>query len=301
MRTLPWLLVAVVSSPVAVRSAEPPTPHDRAFWQRILDDDGKLPAGESAPVLVGELSQLLGASDPRLRDGVAYGLLSTWIYRDKLLGADELRARVAEWSANLRAGIGETGTDTVLRRSFSALMLSVVAAHDLAAPFLTRAEFDALLSAALDYLAAERDVRGYDPQKGWMHSAAHTADLLKFLARSPHLKPADQGRVLSAIAAKLDSCGPLTHGEDERLAHAVLSLVLRADFDAAAFRAWHGGYPARRKALAGAQPLDPESYAALQNCKHVLVSLYALLAQVKEPTPALVAARDELLTTLGPT
>ena len=38
---------------------------------------------------------------------------------------------------------------------------------------------------------------------------------------------------------------------------------------------------------------------ALGNAKHLVVSLYALLAQVKDPAPALVAARDELLATLG--
>lgn len=296
LRSLALLLLC--AAPIAGADARPPA-HDRAFWQRLADADAKLPEGESAAALVAELSQMLGSPDPTLRDEFAYSLTAAWIHRDQRLSPDELRPLLAQWSANLKQGIGEQGTDSVLLRSFSALQLSVLAAYDLKAPFLTQAEFDQLLSAALDYLAAERDVRGYDAQKGWLHSVAHTADLLKFLARSRHLAPADQRRILEAIAAKLAAAGPLTHGEDERLARAVLSLLGRADFDAAAFRAWHGAYPARRQALAATKPFDIAAYAGLENARHLLSSLHALLAQVKEPAPGLVSARQELLATLG--
>jgi hypothetical protein len=294
------LLGLVVVAP-SLHGAEPaPTPnHDRAFWQKIVDNDAKLPDGESAAALVRELSQYLGSPDPTLRDTYAYSLSEAWIYRDQKLSPAELRERLGAWSGNLKSGLGEQGTDAVLLRSFSALELSLLAAYDLKAPYLGKAEFDALLAAALEYFAAERDVRGYDPQKGWMHSVAHTADLLKFLARNPHLAPADQGRILSAIGEKIAATGPLTHGEDERLARAVLSLVRRSDFDAAAFRAWHGAYPAQQKALWSNTPLDTARYAGLLNAKHLMVSLYTLLAQVKEPAPATVTAREELLATLG--
>jgi hypothetical protein len=65
----------------------------------------------------------------------------------------------------------------------------VIAARDNDAPFLTPPEFDGLLEHALAYFHDERDTRGFDAVKGWMHSAAHTSDLLKFLARSSRLRP----------------------------------------------------------------------------------------------------------------
>ncbi len=296
-----FLLLCLVVGAPSLHASEPPAAptHDRAFWQKIVDNDAKLPEGESAAALIQELSQYLASPDPTLRDTYAYSLSEAWIYRDQKLSPAELRERLAVWSGNLKTGIGEQATDSVLLRSFSALELSLLAAYDLKAPYLGKAEFDALLAAAFEYFAAERDVRGYDPQKGWMHSVAHTADLLKFLARNPHLAAADQGRILSAIAEKIADTGPLTHGEDERLARAVLSLVRRADFDAAGFRAWHGAYPAQQKALWSQTPLDAARYAGLLNAKHLLVSLYTLLAQVKEPTPAGARAREELLGTLG--
>ena len=88
-------------------------------------------------------------------------------------------------------------------------------------------------------------------------------------------------------------------GEDERLARAVLSLARRADFDTAAFRTWLEVYPVQAKALWGKKPLDVAGFAAYDNGKHLLTSLYSLLAQVKEPTPALDAGRDDLLKTLA--
>ncbi len=135
------------------------------------------------------------------------------------------------WSANLEGGLGETGSDTVLLRSFSALDLSILATLNIEQPFLTDADFHGLLSQALGYLARERDVRGYDERLGWINSTAHTADLLKFLSRSANLKTSDQKRIVEGIAAKLEGAGSVfTHGEDERLARALLSLAPSARF-----------------------------------------------------------------------
>jgi hypothetical protein len=55
-----------------------------------------------------------------------------------------LRQVTKHWTGNLRAGLGETGTDAVLLRSFSALDLSIVAALDLETPFLRSPEVAAL-------------------------------------------------------------------------------------------------------------------------------------------------------------
>jgi hypothetical protein len=119
-------------------------------------------------------------------------------------------------------GIGSTGDESVLLRSFSALDLSMLAAHDLDKPFLEPAAFRELLAAALDYLAREKDVRGFVPGSGWHHSTAHTADLLKFLARSPRLTPEDQSRILAGIGAKPVGRGRL-RGQSTSGSRAVLA------------------------------------------------------------------------------
>jgi len=74
-----------------------------------------------------------------------------------------------------------------------------------------------LLDATLDYLLDEADVRGFVPGPGWHHSTAHTADLLKFLARNRNLPTEDQGRILNATTKKFSTVGVYTFGEDEPL------------------------------------------------------------------------------------
>jgi hypothetical protein len=124
-----------------------------------------------------------------------------------------------------------------------------------------------------------------------MHSAAHTADLLKFLARSRYVTRDDQAHILDAIAAKLAGAGAVFgYGEDERFARAVLSIVNRADFDPAAFDAWvvH--------ATPGAMSERPGQgeLAARQNVKNVFSKLFVLVSTAPKQTDATQAARASL-------
>jgi hypothetical protein len=267
-----------------------------AFWEELERGGFAVPAGETAAGLLEELEPCLASTDPRLRDELAYNAAVAWIYRDKKLSDAEVRGRLAIWVANLRRGIGESGTDGVFGRSFSALSLSIVAARDNAQPFLERAEFGSLLHAALEYLAAEKDVRGFDADKGWVHSAAHTADLLKFLARSRHLARAEQMLVLDAIAAKLDAVGQaFTHGENERLARAVASVARRSDLDIAVFERWLSGFVSRNKELWAAPAIDPRRLAAWVNGKDLLHSLFVELSLDAGPEHAGDAPRARVL------
>ena len=189
----------------------------------------------------------------------------------------------------------------MLRRSFSALNLSIVAALDNEAPFLSQSDFDGLLSAALEYSSRERDTRGYDPAKGWMHAAGHTADLLKFLARNPRLAVADQRRLLDAVAEKCAGFGEVFGwGEGERLAQVVRSVVRRADFDRAAFDVWVEAFPEQhRKLWSKAPAIDVARYVAVQNVKDVLRSTHAALAMDTDLALNAEGAEARLLEVLG--
>ena len=304
----PWAVVGLAALLLAASStgaeaadaqdtaAACPGPRPHAFWEGVERGGFALPPGTSAAELLDELQPCLASPDPKLRDNLVYEATAAWMYRDKRLSDAEVRKLLATWVANLRLGLGEEGTDSVLRRSFSALCLSIVAALDNARPFLERSEFASLLRAALDYLAGEKDVRGFEPGKGWIHSAAHTADLLKFLARSRHLLPAEQPLVLDAIGAKLEAAGQVfTHGENERLARAVASLARRADLDGAAFDRWLSGFTARHKQLWEAPEIDPLRLAAEQNGKDLLRSLFVELVLDAGPERAGEGPRGRVL------
>jgi len=264
--------------------AQDGAPHDKEFWKQIAKNQYHVPAGASAAALLDELTNNLGSPDPELRDDLAYDISAAWIYRDGLLSGDELRRLIHKCEENLKVGIGEVGNDSILLRSFSALELSLIAAFDNKRPFMSEADFQQLLAAALNYMNAERDLRGYDRDKGWMHATAHTADLLKFLARSPRLKNPDQAGILESVAGKLRQSGQVfVFGENERMAAAVMSLVRRSDFDQQGFASWLAGFVAEGKALWKNRPLDVGEFASVQNAKDLLRSA---LVQIDSLDPA---------------
>jgi hypothetical protein len=282
----------LMSVALAAATLQPAPAHDKAYWRAIAAAKFEVPAGATAPQLAPELVACLSSPDPELRDDLALSILTSWIYQKKLLGSEDLRPMTRTLEGNLRKGVGEIGGDGVLLRSFSALTLSVIAARDNDAPFLSEDEFGRLLDAALAYFHDERDTRGFDPGKGWMHSAAHTSDLLKFLARNSRLPAGGQSRILSALLAKnRDAPAPFSQGEDERMARVAISVARRADFDRNGFRAWLAGAQAAAKFP---YPATSDALRAQQNVRHLLTALWTELSVDDRPSEGAEFARTAL-------
>ena len=233
---LPAALLAVF---LLGHTADAQVVHGKEYWRGIAAKKYEVPEGENAFGLAKELSANLKSPDPELRDDLAYSILTEWILEKNAFTAEEMLALEAEWRGNLRTGIGESGTDSVLGRAFSALMLATIAERELKSPFLGEARYRMLLDAALQYLSDEKDVRGFDAKKGWIHATAHTADLLAALVRHPLFAEADQARLLEAVGKRLATAGTIfSFGEQDRLANAVGAMAGRADFDEAGFVLW---------------------------------------------------------------
>ncbi len=298
MRPTPLLLLATI---VTLAIAPLPTlaagEHDRTFWQSIVDNGFEVPEGEDAFALVLELAGYLGSPDPELRDDFGYTIPAIWIYREQKFDAAQLRQLTDLLKDNLRKGIGKTGDPSVLLRSFSALDLSILAAANNREPFLDDKGFAALVDATLAYLTDEKDVRGYIVGPGWHHSAAHTADILKFLGRNEMLTAEQQGRIMDAIRDKLNTNPVFTFGEDERLAHALRSLARRDDFERARFGAWVESFAEAAQQVWRDKPLDPDAFAHVQNHKNLFKSLLVLVSS-EEPTGSEQAVHNTLRDTL---
>src|SRR5262249_59855992 len=129
-----------------------------------------------ASSLAEELGRLFASPDPELRDDLAYSILTVWIARPGFLQSADLQALADEWSSNLKDGIGESGTDSVLKRSFSALCPASIGERDAKTPFLGEARYHQIVAAAVAYLQAERDLRGNDAGLRWCHTTAHASD-----------------------------------------------------------------------------------------------------------------------------
>ena len=273
---------AAASAPEQTRLSrvlhQPAPTHSRQFWRTIAQNKYAIPDDEPVFPLVRELNGYLGNADPELRDDLAYTILDVWIVHQKQLSSAELISLLDEWQANLRAGIGETDTDTVLRRSFSALCLAVLAERDLETPFLGEHRYRELLDSSINYLKDERDLRGFDSVKGWIHATAHAGDLLAFLAANPFFKVEDQSRVLGAISNRLSSARQIfSYGEQDRLAFAVAAIVTRKDFDASAFHQWLSALEETDRKLWRNSPPNDELLKTFQNNNYMLHALVARL------------------------
>ncbi len=257
---------------------------DRSFL-RFLVESHALPQGEWVRELTPELLTWLGSTDGELRDEFAYPILTAWIERGQY-GPDELRDIAGQMLANLGKGLGESGTDSVFLRSFSALILMEVVARDNAEPFLDGREVRDLLGGSLDYLRRERDLRGWVDGLGWAHAVAHTADLLMMLSRSRHLGVVELAGMLDGVADRLLTPGDsvFLYQEDKRLAYAVLNVLRRGLLDRAAVNRWLGRF-VRPSGFETWQPVyvEPGLTVARVNVTSFLRSLYFQLLLTKSP------------------
>jgi len=198
-----------------------------SYWERVVADGYRVPHGAALDDLTTDLVKMLGDGDPRVRDDIAYSVLSTWVSEGVY---DELLAGLGDGLVlGLRVGLGEDGSDTVLRRSFSAVGLAAVIARDNAVHTLHPTTVLTWADRSVAWFLAERDLRGWVPERGWVHAVAHGADLLGTLAASRYLGSEELRVLLDVIAERL--LIPTEHrfaaGEDDRLAFATMSLLHR--------------------------------------------------------------------------
>jgi len=277
--------------------------HDKTFWKAIAAADYAVPEGQKPLALTDELLGYLGSPDEELRDTFGYTIIAVWTMRG-VYSADDLRHIMTHLLPNLKVGIGERDNDSVLLRSFSALMLSVVAYGEHKTPFMTDAEYDTLLDAALEYLAAEKDLRGYVVGKGFQHSCAHTADIFKFLARSPRANAARLERMLLGIADKMRMSVDYVyiHSEDERMAMAFLDIVKRDLLSREVLTAFIERLLKVHELGTDGGAFDVMIHAPYMNVKNLLRALYFRLAFAEPPlagTYDLRGSRYEALKKFG--
>jgi hypothetical protein len=201
---------------------------DKQFWASIAKNDYQIPDGYTLAELTETLFGYLPSPDPELRDEIAYTVYANWLKRE-MYSMEDIGSHVRQLLANLERGIGETETDSVFLRAFSILFLAEIVHNDNKQPLLGEDQIRSILARGLWYLLAERDPRGHIPVKGWAHALAHTADLMLVLGRNRHLNGKDLRKILDAIAEKIVHATEYIyiHGEDERLASAIVEILRR--------------------------------------------------------------------------
>ncbi len=220
-------------------------------------------------------------------------MLATWIERG--VYDDLLRGLGDGMAAGLRRGLGETGTDSVFRRSFSALILAECIARDNERPLVPGGKVLEWGDRLASWLLAERDIRGFVPRKGWAHAIAHGADAIGILAASPHVGGAELIVLLDVIGERV-ACPvdvPFGAGEPDRLAAATLAVLRRERVGIDSLEMWlvqlvDGARRRRRGETVG---LTTDPYRFTGNLDAYLRALYLQLALGPQPP----AVRADLL------
>jgi hypothetical protein len=252
---------------------------DRELWESIVASDAEVPPGHTAAELLPGLLDLLGSPDPFLRDEVGYGVLARWVVHDQLIGPDELRRCAERLLGDLRYGLddGDSDEHAVLRRSFSALALAIVAYRDVEEQFLAPDTVHRLFEAGLAYLIDETDRRGWVPELGWVHATAHAADLLKFLVRNPVTGREEHRRVLGALQTLLTQPIPaFVDDEEDRLVLVVVDVMGRETISDAELVEWIDGFGAWLEEHADGA-FDPTVHATATNVKRFVRTLHLAL------------------------
>ncbi len=264
---------------------------NREEIQSIVDSNFAIPSGRDLALLTGDLLPLLGSTDSHLREGTLE-ILGHWGEAGRYTDA-ELRAIGRRMADNLTVGLGESGTDSVFLRSFSALILEMVVQEDEIrglgmsgdrAPFLTHDQVLGWFATALAGFAGEEDFRGFVDGRGWAHALAHKADLLGTLARGRHLDASRLEMILTAIAKKLTQPTEvvIAFEEDHRLVRAVVHVLLRNEVQAEFLHSWvdqlaHMPDGKTWGTVLGLHECDQAGNRARVNVRNFLRSLYFVL------------------------
>lgn len=252
------------------------------YWGQVQAAGFEVPSDRPLGDLTAELTTMLGSTRPEVRDGTAYPALATWIdngvYDDLLVGLGDGMV------AGLSVGLGESGTDTVFRRSFSALVV---------AECLERTNEHHLVPGAkvLDWgdriavwFLGEADTRGFVPDKGWAHAIAHGADTIGALGESPHLAGPEHAVLLDVLAERLllqPADAPLAAGEPDRMAAAAMRILRRNTLGTDVLEPWVHRIGAAGNPFGG--PVDHDPFASTAAPQAFLRALFVQLSLAPEP------------------
>ncbi len=260
------------------------------YWDQVQKAGFEVPSDRPLDDLTAELTTMLGSTRPEVRDGTAYPALATWIdngvYDDLLGGLGDGMV------AGLAVGIGEVGTDTVFRRSFSALVLAECLERDNDQHLLPGGKVMEWGDRLATWFLAEQDTRGFVADKGWAHAVAHGADTLGALGESPHLAGPELAVLLDVLAERLlqqPADAPLAAGEPDRMAHAAMRILRRNALGVDVLEPWVHRVGAAGNPFGG--PVDHDPFASSAAPQAFLRALFVHLSLAPDPP----AVRPDLL------
>ncbi|MEK4236388.1 DUF2785 domain-containing protein [Paenibacillus sp. FSL H7-0714] len=253
--------------------------------QRIEENDYELKSGEQLRDYVKLMLEYIGDPQPKLRDDLIYSTFYKWINEKQWFSDAELRELLLILldEQHLFYYIGSKEDQAVFTRTFSVLIVALILQRHREQAFLASAEFTNVKEALIRYYEEELDLRGFMPEEGWAHAAAHGADALDELVLCSESDAAIREEVLAVIQRMLYNDQHIfSDEEDERIATIVATMIDHHLLPQQSIVDW-----IRNLEQCGGWPRSRGQYVARVNTKNFVRSLYFRLLPLKN-NPAMV-------------
>ena len=188
--------------------------------RRIRDNEYSLEECENINEYVNLMLKYIGDNDPELRDELIYSTFANWIEGKCYFTDEELKNLLNTILSDefIFYKIGSEDDDSVLRRSFSILLVDPILCRHLDKEFLDEEMILRTKDCLLRFFNEEKDLRGYDKEKGWVHAIAHAADGVHALINCKGITKDICKEIMTAIENKmLEGKEIFSSEEDERI------------------------------------------------------------------------------------
>lgn len=245
-------------------------------WLSELQQREEWPSDLDGDRLGFRLLENFRSPDPKLRDGLSYGLLARLVEDNRLSpsGVRTLLYKALD-DDHLFLHIGSQEDDSVFLRSFSVLVIPLVLETPASRKALAPEDVAYAKTAVLRYAREEQDWRGYVTGKGWAHAVAHTADALGSLGCDAAVNRDGRREILDGLHHLAMLPYPLGFLEDDRLAYAVFQMLQSGRLKEPEFFQWLESFHRVEDRVEG--PDDGAQTLSGANAMHVLRSLYVRL------------------------
>jgi hypothetical protein len=231
------VLLCFAATAVSADSSCPPEGYTTESLLALKEFEFKVEDDARRNQLAVALTSCLSDPDSRLRDGVAYEGLTTWL-RAEQLSSETLQRLFEITSETLRQPPDPEG----FQRPFAALALSEVVRTDRITPWLTPEQRQAAVDTAAQYLSAVKDYRGFSEPDGWRHGVAHGSDLILQLVLNELIEAGQIQHMMAAVADQVAPPGThfYVYGEPARLARPAFYAYRRGVMGEAEWTEWFG-------------------------------------------------------------
>lgn len=226
-----------------------------------------------------KLIENIGDLDPVIRDGLIYVNLAHLFYdghfdKEQLIHFFEILI-----SDNyLMYDMENIGEHSELKRSFTILQLVYFIYLHNKNKLLTNKQYMNFFTKFMKYFNNETILKGYDAKVGWMHTIAHSADLIAQIVESKEMNKKTMEELFLAVRKKFAiSSYNYVSDEDERMVTALMAALEREILEEEFVIGWIHSFSKLEK-----PKTFPDHYNFKNNIKNLLRSLYFRLGTDKK-------------------